>query len=95
MQVNQGGAVSNPAFLNRRSGGRRSLQFSWRSCSHDVQIDQMDDLQFFNPFGDIRLTANRLPHWQQKGAVYSLHFGWPTQSRGVCSANGKMIVRLG
>jgi len=34
----------------------------------------MDDLQFFNPYEDIRFTANRLPHWQQKGAVYFVTF---------------------
>jgi REP element-mobilizing transposase RayT len=34
----------------------------------------MDDLQFFNPCEDIRFTANRLPHWQQKGAVYFVTF---------------------
>lgn len=34
----------------------------------------MDDLQFFNPYEDICFTANRLPHWQQKGAVYFVTF---------------------
>jgi hypothetical protein len=34
----------------------------------------MDDLQFFNPYEGIRFTANRLPHWQQKGAVYFVTF---------------------
>ena len=34
----------------------------------------MDNLQFFNPYEDIRFTANRLPHWQQKGAVYFVTF---------------------
>jgi REP element-mobilizing transposase RayT len=34
----------------------------------------MDNLQFFNPYKDIRFTANRLPHWQQKGAVYFVTF---------------------
>jgi REP-associated tyrosine transposase len=34
----------------------------------------MDELQFFNPYADIRFTANRLPHWQQKGAVYFVTF---------------------
>ena len=34
----------------------------------------MSDLQFFNPYEDIRFTANRLPHWQQKGAVYFVTF---------------------
>jgi hypothetical protein len=29
---------------------------------------------FFNPYADIRFTANRLPHWQQEGAVYFVTF---------------------
>lgn len=32
------------------------------------------ELRFFNPYADIRHTANRLPHWQQEGAVYFLTF---------------------
>jgi hypothetical protein len=34
----------------------------------------MDDLRFFNPYEEIRFTANRLPRWQQKGAVYFVTF---------------------
>ena len=34
----------------------------------------MDELLFFNPYADIRHTANRLPHWQQDGAVYFITF---------------------
>lgn len=34
----------------------------------------MDELRFFNPYSDIRETANRLPHWQQAGAVYFITF---------------------
>ena len=34
----------------------------------------MAELRFFNPYGDIRFTANRLPHWQQQGAVYFITF---------------------
>jgi putative transposase len=34
----------------------------------------MAALRFFNPYADIRLTANRLPHWQQEGAVYFVTF---------------------
>jgi len=26
--------------------------------------------QFFNPWADIRIGANRLPHWEQPGATY-------------------------
>jgi putative transposase len=32
------------------------------------------ELRFFNPYADIRFTANRLPHWQQEGAVYFVTF---------------------
>jgi putative transposase len=32
------------------------------------------ELQFFNPFAEIRHTENRLPHWQQNGAVYFITF---------------------
>ena len=34
----------------------------------------MTHLRFFNPYADIRFTANRLPHWQQEGAVYFITF---------------------
>jgi putative transposase len=34
----------------------------------------MNELRFFNPYADIRHTENRLPHWQQEGAVYFLTF---------------------
>ena len=34
----------------------------------------MTHLRFFNPYADIRFTANRLPHWQQEGAVYFVTF---------------------
>ena len=34
----------------------------------------MAELRFFNPYADIRFTANRLPHWQQVGAVYFVTF---------------------
>jgi REP-associated tyrosine transposase len=32
------------------------------------------ELRFFNPYADIRFTANRLPPWQQEGAVYFVTF---------------------
>jgi REP element-mobilizing transposase RayT len=32
------------------------------------------ELRFFNPYADIRFTANRLPHWQQEGAAYFVTF---------------------
>lgn len=31
-------------------------------------------MRFFNPYAEIRHTANRLPHWQQAGAVYFVTF---------------------
>jgi len=34
----------------------------------------MSELRFFNPYAEIRHTENRLPHWQQKGAVYFVTF---------------------
>src|SRR5438128_1329877 len=34
----------------------------------------MAELRFFNPYGEIRHTANRLPHWQQEGPVYFVTF---------------------
>ena len=30
--------------------------------------------KFFNPFAAIRVTRNRLPHWEQKGALYFITF---------------------
>jgi len=32
------------------------------------------ELRFFNPYAEMRFTANRLPHWQQEGAVYFVTF---------------------
>ena len=32
------------------------------------------DFKFFNPFAETRETENRLPHWQQEGAVYFITF---------------------
>jgi hypothetical protein len=34
----------------------------------------MSELRFLNPDAEIRHTENRLPHWQQKGAVYFVTF---------------------
>jgi len=34
----------------------------------------MNELRFFNPYANIRQTKNRLPHWQQDGAVYFITF---------------------
>jgi REP element-mobilizing transposase RayT len=34
----------------------------------------MNELRFFNPYAEIRHTENRLPHWQQQGAVYFITF---------------------
>ena len=35
---------------------------------------EMQELRFFNPYANIRHTENRLPHWQQEGAVYFVTF---------------------
>jgi len=32
------------------------------------------DLTFFNPYAEIEHSRNRLPHWQQNGAVYFVTF---------------------
>lgn len=37
-------------------------------------VVQRETLPFFNPYGAIRTTRNRLPHWQQAGAVYFVTF---------------------
>lgn len=34
----------------------------------------MPELQFFNPRASIRCSGDRLPHWQQAGAVYFITF---------------------
>jgi REP element-mobilizing transposase RayT len=34
----------------------------------------MNEIRFFNPYAEIRHTENRLPHWQQEGAVYFVTF---------------------
>src|ERR1044071_1008158 len=34
----------------------------------------MNELRFFNPYAEIRQIENRLPHWQQAGAVYFVTF---------------------
>jgi hypothetical protein len=39
-----------------------------------IQSWCVTELHFFNPYADIRFTANRLPHWQQSGAVYFVTF---------------------
>jgi putative transposase len=40
-----------------------TLSFRCPSCPSSI-----------NPYADIRFTANRLPHWQQEGAVYFVTF---------------------
>jgi REP element-mobilizing transposase RayT len=39
-----------------------------------VHLTFVAELRFFNPYADIRFTANRLPHWQQEGAAYFITF---------------------
>ncbi|OYW29433.1 MAG: hypothetical protein B7Z47_04810, partial [Chthoniobacter sp. 12-60-6] len=31
-------------------------------------------MRFFDPFAEIRVTRNNLPHWQQPGAAYFITF---------------------
>ena len=58
----------------------------------------MAELRFFNPYADIRFTANRLPHWQQQGAVYFLTFrladAVPRQLRDQWEAERETWARL-
>ena len=35
-----------------------------------MDLPRTHELSFFNPYATIRQTENRLPHWQQLGAVY-------------------------
>ena len=59
---------------------RRSLKFLKNLQSLRVQIQfarstpGMQQLRFFNPYTDIHQTGDRLPHWQQVGAVYFVTF---------------------
>jgi putative transposase len=34
----------------------------------------MTPLHFFNPYSELRQTENRLPHWEQNGAIYFVTF---------------------
>jgi putative transposase len=34
----------------------------------------VNELRVFNPYAEVRQTENRLPHWQQQGAVYFITF---------------------
>lgn len=51
----------------------RSL-FSRRGFSPTHPRMDREDLRFFNPYANLAETANRLPHWQQTGAVYFITF---------------------
>jgi len=56
----QGAAVSSPPV--------NGMVYGWEAAS------STSELHFFNPFAEIRQTQNRLPHWQQNGAVYFVTF---------------------
>jgi REP element-mobilizing transposase RayT len=45
-----------------------------RAVLQFIQLWCVTELHFFNPYADIRFTVNRLPHWQQSGAVYFVTF---------------------
>src|SRR2546423_896733 len=46
----------------------------WRFQSRLFVHLAVVELRFFNPYAEIRFTANRLPHWQQDGAAYFVTF---------------------
>ena len=58
----------------------------------------MSELRFFNPYGEIWYTGNRLPHWQQEGAVYFITFrlvdAVPVQLRNQWSEEREVWLRL-
>jgi putative transposase len=58
----------------------------------------MNDLRFFNPYAEIRHTRNRLPHWQQEGAVYFVTFrsadAIPTKLRDEWREQREIWLRL-
>ena len=60
------------AFKTDSFGVPKRTSFDRLSCLS--RPPGMQGLQFFNLYADIRHTANRLPHWQQAGAVYFLTF---------------------
>jgi putative transposase len=51
----------------------RYLEFPALSFAQYAELS-VAELLFFNPYADIRFTTNRLPHWQQEGAVYFVTF---------------------
>src|ERR1700686_4643218 len=55
---------------------RRSIDCSWTrsSSGQERRYNTAAPMKFFDPHGDIRFTQNRLPHWQQSGAVYFITF---------------------
>jgi putative transposase len=58
----------------------------------------MSELRFFNPCAEIRHTENRLPHWQQKGAVYFVTFrladAVPTRPRNQWETDREAWVKV-
>jgi putative transposase len=58
----------------------------------------MSDLRFFNPYAEIRHTENRLPHWQQEGAVYFVTFrladSIPSQVLNQCENERRAWLRV-
>jgi hypothetical protein len=55
----------------------------------------MTDLRFFNPYAEIRHTENRLPHWQQEGAVYFVTFRLADSIPSKSSTSGRTSARHG
>jgi hypothetical protein len=58
----------------------------------------MHELQFFNPYGETKHTENRLPHWQQNGALYfitfRLHDAIPAHLRSQWESEREIWIRL-
>jgi hypothetical protein len=48
--------------------------FDFCATSRNFSAVDGDSLRYFNPFADIRRTANKLPHWQQAGATYFITY---------------------
>jgi len=53
------------------------------------------ELRFFNPYADIRFTANRLPHWQQMARFISLRSDLSTPFLIAYGVNGNLNVKHG
>ena len=55
----------------------------------------MAELRFFNPYADIRFTANRLPHWHKMARFISLRSDLSTPFLIAYALNGSQNVSHG